>query len=236
MTMHRALAALFAASLIPLVAACGSTVVYNDGDGGNGAGGGECGVICDAPPNCGANAYEVESCPDGPNDSGCYEVTQCCTTLSCQPYCNGDPNCGCESPPMCPSDTVQVPSCSEAFDCFSISDCGATISCQYANNCDGYPSCDSGDAEVDSCPTDVSCYEASLCGSSIFCIDTSLPEHGCPSSAPDGLGCNPTFDTQTCDYTTSENCFDSYECEAGGDAAYWTFIGGGCAGSDGSGG
>jgi len=237
MTMHRALAFLFAASLVPLAAACGSTVVYDDGDGGNGgsggSGGGECDAICDAYPSCDGNSYEVDSCPDGANDSGCYESTLCCATIYCQPYCNGGPGCECESPPMCPLDTVQVPSCSEDFDCFSISDCGLTISCQYSNTCDGFPSCDPGDAEVDSCPTDVNCYEASLCGSSIFCIDNSNPEHGCPQTVPDGLGCNPSFDTQICDYPTSDDCFESYACEVGGDAAFWTFIGGGCAGNDG---
>ncbi|HTJ83195.1 MAG TPA: hypothetical protein VL400_15860 [Polyangiaceae bacterium] len=224
---------LFAALLVPAVAACGGNVVIDDGGpGGGGTGGGECTEFCDAFPTCAPDEYQVDSCPTDPNDSGCHDVTLCCATISCMPAgCNGGPGCGCDVPPTCPPDSFQVSSCPSDVDCFAVEDCGETIFCASGPpQCDGFPSCDPGDTQTDSCPTDVGCYTASLCGSSILCIDSTLPEHGCPQTVPDGQACDPAVDPTFCDYPTGGDCFDSYVCQ---DSGVWEWAGGGCTGQGG---
>lgn len=208
---------------LPVVAACGSTVVY-DGDDPN-ATEGRCGEVCDAYPSCGPDEVEVGWC-DEATDPTCHSEYLCCTEIYCQaateecwepPYCAGG-----QQVDVCPADTS----------CYEVTGCGITILCTEEVFCDGFPSCDPGDTEVVQCPLDAQCYTASMCGSTITCVETALPQHGCPPTPPSGA-CDPSF-TQLCDYPSSESCFESYACQQSPDgSASWTFVGGGCAGSGG---
>ena len=91
-----------------------------------------------------------------------------------------------------------------------------------------------GDVEVSECPADAGCYTAEMCGGTILCMESALPQHGCPESPPPvGALCEPNGPGAFCDYPTNADCFESYGCQLAGDTYTWAFVGGGCNGNGG---
>lgn len=57
------------------------------------------------------------------------------------------------------------------------------------------------------------CYFAEYCGGSKNCIDSALPEHGCPETAPDaGTPCGNVLG-QSCTYPTMPGCEQMFVCD-----------------------
>jgi hypothetical protein len=204
------------ASLVSVVA-CGSSVIRDD-DGGPGDDGDDGGACCLALPTCGPDAVEVEQCTNG----NCFTVEKCCEEILCQS------SGSCFGSPTCAAHETEVTTCAPGVSCREVSMCGLTILCQDTATCDGYPQCDEGDTEIEgACPPDASCYGTSLCGVTIYCLDTSLPEHGCPPEPPaQSTQCD--VPSHVCNYDLGNGCFETYECQTGGDLSFWAFIGGGC--------
>lgn len=215
-----------------------NVTVYDDDDG-------TCDADCDPPPNeegCPAQEPSVgDACsPDSLTCSYSHEPNEECTyVLRCDPVYPeaGAPSewvltdtlgGGCEQcleAPACEDYEEQVESCEGIgveLDCHSVTACGSTVFC-VAPTCDLAPTCDPGDAPAQgSCPPDL-CYVAEACGSTLECVDTALPQHGCPFAEPE-LGTACTVD-DICSYPDGPDCFVSYGCTSDG---VWEGYGGEC--------
>lgn len=91
----------------------------------------------------------------------------------------------CLAVPTCDGGDEQVEACPDGGSCYSLTECGSTITCVRKGgdagdpvdtgppiSCDAYPSCDEGDEEVQTCPDGGSCYTRTECDSTITCLST----------------------------------------------------------------
>lgn len=241
MSPLRAVPSLLTLFALPLLACDSEVTLQGGGDQGGGCPANSEGCVSDGCPELEPASDASCSLPDFTecrytDADGCTAIWTCApvypeagapSTWSYGGHEGDGCEVGCEAP-SCPAPYVLVPGCPAGpGDCYSdATSCGEAFFC-YTEECFGAPACDAGDTLVPSCPLDAPCYSVTVCGATVTCVDSTMPEHGCPPVVPaDGEACDPNAGPTFCDYPTSPGCFESWQCEATG----WTFAGGGCAG------